>query len=337
MLRLLAGLLILASCSMGAIKNGGEKPYVYDVRSEYTSEDLIEMSPKVVTTSQREPVKGKLETLFGKGQKPLKRIGIVIFETQLQSTREGLARGNLIYMSEQGKQLMTENLLRMWEMSEKVLTPELDYVSTHKIKKSKKFYEYGLAEDDFVKAKRSTYSADDIFYLESGRKTTTTTIMNPRGMRDMSFMLVPAYDLMGGPKWSEHNKHFLSEVAKELNLDAVLIIMSEIEWTAAHKDKFKDDYVQEEATIKIKASTLVPLSQYHERLNNLGDTERPGVTLSYRTYESQMKIPVFISVPQEMRNFDTIEHELIGPVMKTYKDLSQMTLLRITDDLKKTW
>jgi hypothetical protein len=50
-----------------------------------------------------------------------------------------------------------------------------------------------------------------------------------------------------------------------------------------------------------------------------------------------MKIPIFISVPQEMKNFDTIEHELIGPVMKTYKDLSQMTLLRITDDLKKTW
>jgi hypothetical protein len=337
MLRLLAGLLILASCSMGAVKSGGEKPYVYDVRSEYTSEDLIELAPKVITTSQRDPSKGKLDTLFGKNQKPLKRIGIIVFETQLQSTREGLSRGNLIYMSEQGKQIMTENLLRMWEMSERVLTPDLDYVPTYKMKKSRKFYEYGLAEDDFVKAKRTNYAPDDIFYIESGRKITTTTIVNPRGMRDMSFMLVPAYELMGGPKWSEHNKHFVNDVAKELNLDAVLLIMSEIEWTAAHKDKFKDDFVPEEATIKIKASTLIPLSSYHERLEKIGSTEKPGLTLCYRSYESEMKIPVFISVPQELKNFDTIEHELISPVMKTYKDLSQMTLLRITEDLKKTW
>lgn len=337
MLRLLAGLFVLASCSMGAIKEGGEKPYVYDVRSEYTSEDLIELSPKVVSSTHREPIKGKLDTLFGKGQKPLKRIGIVVFETQIQPTLEGLARGNQIYLSEQGKQVMTENLLRMWEMSEKILTPELDYVSTHHIKKSKKFYEYGLPEDDFVKSKRSTYSADDIFYLESGRKTTTTTIVNPRGMRDVSFLLVPAYDLMGGPKWSEHNKHFINDVAKELKLDAVLIIMSELKWTAAHKDKFSDDFVPEEATIKIKASTLLPLSEYHDRLGKTGDTEKPGVNLCYRTYESEIKIPVFISVPEEMKNFNTIEQELLGPVMKTYKDLSQMTLLRITDDLKKTW
>lgn len=322
---------------MGAIKEGGEKPYVYDVKSEYTSEELKELAPKIVTTSKRDPQVGKLDALFGKDQKPLKRVGIIVFESQLQTTLEGLARGNMIYMSAQGKQIMTENLLRIWEESEKVLSPDLDYVRTARIKKSPSFHKYGMAEDDYVNSRRSTLSHDDIFYIESGKKTTTTTTVNPRGMRDMSFLLVPAYDLMGGPKWSEHNKQFVNDVAKELKLDAVMIVMSEISWTAAHKDKFKDDFVPEQAVIKIKTSTLVPLSQYHERLEKLKNSEKPGVTLCYRTYESELKVPIFISVPEEMKNFDTIEHELLTPVMKTYKDLAQMTLMQVTDDLKKTW
>lgn len=337
MLRLLASLLVLASCSMGAVKTGGEKPYVYDTRSEYTSEDLRELAPKVVTTSKRDPKVETLDKLFGKDQKPLKRIGIIVFESQLQTTLEGLARGNLIYMSAQGKQIMTENLLRIWEESEKILSPDLDYVNTNKIKKSPAFHKYGMAEDDYVNSRRSTLSHDDIFYIDWGKKTTTANTVNPRGMRDMSFLLVPAYDLMGGPKWSEHNKQFVNDVAKELKLDAVMIVMSTIEWTAAHKDKFKDDYVPEEVTIKIKASTLVPLSQYNERLDKLKNSSRPDVTLCYRTYESELKIPVLISVPEEMKNFDTIEHELLSPMMKTYKDLAQMTLMQMTDDLKKTW
>lgn len=337
MLRLLAGLLVLSSCSMGTIKSGGEKSYVYDKRSEYTSEELKELAPKVVTTSQRDPQVEKLDKLFGKDQKPMKRVGIIIFESQLQTTLDGLARGNMIYMSEQGKQIMTENLLRIWEESQKILFPELDYVNTAKVKKSPSFHKYGMAEDDYVKSRRSTLSHDDIFFIESGKKTTTTTIVNPRGMRDMSFLLVPAYDLMGGPKWSEHNKQFLNDVAKELKLDAAIIVKSEINWTAAHKDKFKDDFVPEQAVISIKASTLVPLSQYHERLDKLKNSSRPNVTLCYRTYESELKIPIFISVPEEMKNFDTIEHELLSPVMKTYKDLAQMTLMQMTEDIKKTW
>lgn len=337
MLRILSAVLILSSCSMGVIKSGGEKKYVYDVRSDYTSSELSELSEKVVTTSLRDPKVGKLDELFGKNQKPLKRVGIIIFESQIQPTLEGLARGNMIYLSEQGKQIMTENLLRIWEESQKVLFPEVEYLPTFKIKKSVSFHKYGLPEDDYVKSRRSTLSHDDIFYIESGKKTTSTTTVNPRGMRDVSFMLVPAYELMGGPKWSEHNKSFLNDVAKELKLDAAIVVMSEISWTAAHKDKFKNDFVPEEATIKIKTSTLVSQSSYNERVKTLKKSDIPDVTLCYRTYESEIKVPVFISVPEEIKNFDTIENNLLSPVMKTYKDLSQMTLIRLNEDLKKTW
>lgn len=337
MLRLLLTLVFISSCSMGTIKSGGERTYLYDVPSEYTLEDLTELSSKVVTTLKRDPRVGKLDDLFGPGQKPIKRIGIVIFESQIQPTRGGLAGSDLVYMSEPGKQLLTEKLLTVWEQSIGVLEPRLDYVSTNKMKKSPSFHKYGQAEKDYVKSSRSSLAPDDIFFLEAGRKTTTTTVVNPRGMRDMSFVLVPATEMMSGPKWSEHNKHFLNDVSKDLKLDALLIVMSELSWTSAHTDKHTGVVFPEEIVVKIKASTLVPLHLYHERLEQLKINEKPNVTLAYRAYESEIKIPAFLSVPEESKNFEMIEIEILSPALKTYKDLSQMTLMRILEDVKKTW
>lgn len=337
MLRVFLMLLLISSCSMGTIKSGGDRAYLYDTQSEYTSEDLKEMSSKVVTTSTRDPQVGKLTDLFGHGQKPLKRIGIVIFESIIQPTRGGLAGSDLVYLSAPGKQLLTEKLLSVWEESMGIIAPDVDYVTTRKIKKAPSFNKYGQAQDNLVKSTRTSLAPDDIFFVESGKKTTTTTTVNPRGMRDMSFVLVPATEMMSGPKWSEHNKHFINDVAKDLKLDAVLIVMSELSWTTAHTDKHSGVDFPEEIVVKIKASTLVPLHLYHERLEKMKISDKPNVTIAYGTYESEIKIPALISVPEESKNFETIENEIINPTLKIYKDLSQMTLMRITEDLKKTW
>lgn len=337
MLRLLFGFLILSSCSMGTVKTGGEKTYVYDLKSEYTSEDMRELAPKVVTTSYREPPVGKLAELFGPDQAPLKRVGIIIFESHIQPTRGGLAESNQVYLSEQGKQLLTEKFLSIWEQSIMIIEPTLDYVYTGKMKKAPAFHKYGMPVEDYIKSKRTSLAPDDIFFVEKGKKTTSTTILNPRDMRDMSFVLVPANELMSGPKWSEHNKHFLNDVSKELNLDAMIIVMSEVSWTAAHTDKHSGEVHPEEIKTKIKTSTLIPLHRYHERLEKIKRNEKPGVTVSYRAYESELKVPVLISLPEESKNFETIEAELLSPMLKTYKDLTQMTIMQITEDLKKTW
>jgi hypothetical protein len=322
---------------MNTVKTGGGHAYLYDTGTVYKSHALAELSDKIVTTSKRDPKEGTLKALFGKNQRPLRRIGIIIFESQIQSTRDGLAGKNEVYVSEQGKQILTENMLRIWEQSLKVLAPELEFVPTTEIKKTSAFHEYGSPEEDFINSGRTSIAPDDVFYLGPGKKTTTTSVVNPRHMRDMSFLLVPATELMGGPKWSEHNKHFVNDVAKSLKLDAVIIVMSEASWTAAHTDKHSGENVPEEITVKIKASTLVPLSQYHERLEKLGNNQKPNVTLCYRSYEAMMKSPAEIAVPEDQKNFETIENEIIAPMFKTYKDLSQMTLIRIVDDIKKTW
>lgn len=337
MLRILCAILLLTSCSLGTRTKGGERRYVYDSSREYNVEELKALSPEFVETSQRDPAVGSLDELFSKNQKPLKRIGIIIFETEIQPTRGGLSDANEVFVSEQGKQLITEKFLKIWEESLRMLYPDLEYVPVSKIKKAVTYHKYGLPQDDFIKTKHPTLAPDDMFFLEPGKKTTTTTILNPRGMRDMSFVLVPAYELMAGPKWSEHNKHFLNDVTKELKLDAAIIIMSKVNWTKAHTEKHSGENIPENMSFDVKASTLIPLHDYHARLDVLKKTERPGVTLCYRAYESEINIPVKLTLEAEKKTFETIETEIITPMFKTYKDLSQMTMIQIVEDLKKTW
>jgi hypothetical protein len=337
MFRLIACFILLSACSMGVVKTGGERTYVYDVSNEYGLEDLKELSPHMITTMSRDPYKGKLEDLFSKKQKPIKRVGILVFETTLQPTRGGLSTEDKIFMSEQGKQLLTERLLAIWEQSFPILGEGVDYVKVSKIKTSKAFKADGFKVEDYIQSKRSALAPDDIFFLPLGKKTAIPTTLNPRGMRDFSLALVPATELMSGPKFSEHAKHTLNDVAKELNLDAMIIVMSRINWTASRIDKHSGEIIPEQVVIRLEASTLVPLSEYHERMKKLGESrDLPNTTVAYRAYESTLKIPVLISVPEELHTFEFIETELLNPALKTYNDLSQMLQLRIIEDLKKT-
>jgi hypothetical protein len=156
-------------------------------------------------------------------------------------------------------------------------------------------------------------------------------------MRDLSLALVPASELMQGPKFSEHMKHAVNELARELQLDAVLILMSEISWGASRIDKHSGEIIPEEAKLNIKATTLIPFSSYQARLESKGEKrDLPNHNVAFRSYEATLKIPILISIPEVDQNFTHIEKELLGPVLKTYNDLSQMMELQILNDLKKT-
>lgn len=337
MLRIFIGIFLLSSCSLGVLKSGGQRSYVYDVDKDYSVEDLGELSSQVVTTFERDPQKGKLKDLFSKKQKPLKRIGIFIFETSLQPTRSGLSGEDKVYLSVQGKQLLTEKLLSMWEESLPILGPDFDYVPTEALKKSTSFLKYGSEVEDFIKSDRNAVAPDDIFYLSRGKRTPAVTVLNPRGMRDFSLVLVPATELMQGPKFSEHAKHALNDVARELKLDAALIVMSKVSWSASHIDKHSGEIIPEEISLKIEASTLISLSEYHQRLKKIKmKRDHPNTTVAYRAYEGAVKVPTLLSVPEGSQDFETIEEELLNPMLKAYKDLSQMTLMRMLGDMRLT-
>lgn len=333
----LLSLFFLISCSLGVTKSGGERSYVYDVFSEYSIDDLRELAPQVVVTSQRDPMKGKLDELFSKEQPPLKRVGIMVFETIIQPARGGLSGEDKIYLSAQGKQLLTEKLLSMWEQSFPLLADSVVYVPTSKIKKAQSLTRYGLEVTDHVKSQRPAMAPDDIFFIPPGKEISVATTLNPRRMRDLSLALVPASELMQGPKFSEHMKHAVNELAREVQLDAVLILMSEISWGASRIDKHSGEIIPEEAKLNIKATTLIPFSSYQARLESKGEKrDLPNHNVAFRSYEATLKIPILISIPEVDQNFTHIEKELLGPVLKTYNDLSQMMELQIINDLKKT-
>ncbi len=337
MLRFLSCFLVLSSCSMGVIRTGGDEVFLYDSKINYSLDELHELSSKIISTNKKDPQFGKLDELFGKGQNSIKRVGIVVFESEIQPTRDGLSKFDKVYLSAAGKQIITENFLRLWEQSFKVLATDFDFVPMSKFKKSKTFSLYGSEVEDVILSKRSILAPDDIFYLPHGKNTTTTTILNPRGMRDLSLLLVPAYELMGGPKWSEHQKQFINDLSKEFQLDAVIVVMSSISWTAAHLDKHSGENIGEEIKVKLQSSVLLPFTNYEERLSKLNLKHNPRTTLCFRSYDSEVRIPFQISQPIEFENFDTIEKELLNPMFKTYKDLTQMTIFKQIDDLKKTW
>lgn len=330
-------LFLLVSCSLGVTRTGGERSYIYDVFSDYQLEDLKQLAPEIVTTSHRDPSKGKLDDLFSKKQPPLKRVGILVFESIIQPTRGGLAKEDKIYLSAHGKQLLTEKLLSMWDQSFPLLANEVVYIPSRKIKKSKTLPQYGLQVTDHVKSQRHALAPDDIFYTPPGKEVSMVTTLNPRGMRDLSLALVPASELMQGPKFSEHMKHAVNDLSRELDLDAVLIVMSELSWSASRIDKHSGEIIPEEVKVGLKVTTLIPFTSYHQRLQTLGEKrDLPKQSIAYRTYEALLKIPVLISVPEADQRFEHIEQELLNPMLKAYNDLMQMTELQIINDLKKT-
>ncbi len=161
--------------------------------------------------------------------------------------------------------------------------------------------------------------------------------MNPRALRDLSLALVPASELMAGPKFSEHHKHAVNEVARELKLDALLIIMSRANWTSSHTDKHSGEIFPEVATLKLEASVLIPLSSYRERLLKLGvKRDVPSTSIAYRSYEGKLTIPVKIATQDQDQNFEVIQKELLTPVLNTYNDLAHMLQLQMIKDLTQT-
>lgn len=336
MLRLFLAVILLTSCSLGTKSSGGKHRYRYEPDFEYGLEDLHTLSEGVVSMKKRDPRVGKLENLFDPKLPDIKRVGIVIFETNVQPTRSGLSDHDKIYPTEQGKQLITEKFLSIWEEGMPLAAPELDYVSSESVKSSKALPQYGLEVTDYIKTERSKIAGDDIVWLPPGKKTPMYTIMNPRGMRDLSFMLVPGSELMEGPKWSEQNKIFLNDIAKELKLDAVFVIMSEVSWTAARKDKFTNENHAEEMKLRIKATTLIPFGKYHERLAILKEREKPLINVAYRFHEGELKIPIKISIPDDEKNFSEIDKRLVSPMFKAYRDLSFMMIDRMAAEIRKT-
>lgn len=323
MLRFIFPLIFLASCSLNKV-DGGEKSYVYKAQ-DYDLSTLKDMAPDLIRTSRRDPPGARLDKLFSKKMPDLKRIGIIIFESKIQDTRSGLANSEgKFFPTAGGKQILTEKFLRIWEEALPIIDPQLTYVPVSKITEAKSYPHYGKDGDDYVKGNQQELSSQDIPYLSQGKKTSMNTVITPRGMRDFSLLLVPAADLMGGAKWSEHQKLMVNDVAKELDLDALLVIMSEASWTGSF------------LRTKIDATIVVPTSQYRDRLLALKKSTSKAITVSYRNYTGEIITPVLLAEAGEDWDMKALEGALLSPLFRSYRDLSLMTMIQMKKDLDET-
>lgn len=323
MLRFIFPILLFTSCSLNKV-DGGEKSYVYKDK-DYDLSALKDMAPDLIRTSRRDPPGAQLDKLFSKKMPALKRIGIIVFESKIQETRSGLSSSDgKFFPTEAGKQIITEKFLRIWEEAFPIIDPLSDLVPVKKIVEAKSYPHYGQDPDDYVKGNQEEILASDIPYLPKGKKTPIHTIMTPRGMRDFSLLLVPAADLMGGAKWSEHQRLMVNDVASELKLDALLVLMSEASWSESF------------LRTKIEGTIIIPSSQYRDRLLALKKSPHKGITVSYRNYQGEILTPVQLSEAGENWEMEEKEKNLLSPLFRAYRDLSLMMMIQMKKDLDET-
>jgi len=255
----------------------------------------------------------------------LTRIGIIVFESKIQDTRSGLSSSEgKFYPTPAGKQILTEKFLRIWEEAFPIIDPQASFIPVAKIIQAKSYPHCGQDADDYVKSPQEELSVQEIPYLPTGKKTSMNTIISPRGMRDFSLLLVPAAELMGGAKWSEHQKLMVSDVARELNLDALLVIMNEASWTGSF------------LRTKIEGTIVIPAGQYRDRLLSLKKSAPKPITVSYRNYSGEVITPVQLTEASEDWGMKEIERALLSPLFRSYRDLSLMMMIQMKKDLDET-
>jgi hypothetical protein len=329
-------LILVTACTHGVTEQGGQQVQAYEPSQNYQVHELRALAPLIVKSSRRDPPVGKQHELFTGVMPPVRKFGVLVFESIIQPTRGGLTGEDKIYLSLQGKQLLTEKLLSIWDQALSVIAAELQYLPHENLIEASSLRRHGSGVPDYLRSERQALGGDDVFFAPSGQRASMATLINPRGLRDLSLLSVPAAELMGGPKYSEHHKHLVNEVCRELGLDGVLIVLSELSWSAGGIRKSTGEATAEAMVINLSASLLIPFDQYHQRLKRLGRSERPMVNVSFSSYQASLQLPVSLSLPPTDQNFHSIETQLLNPLIKSYNDLAQMMMLRLVDDLRTT-
>lgn len=336
MLRILF-LLVLTSCTLGSSQFGGKKTYHYDSSSQYDSEELSNISRDLVSSFQRNPRQIDWARVFNH-KYPIKSVSTFTFESIIQPTRAAIAGFDKVYLSPKGKQLLTERLLRVWEEAFSTVTSSaLSYVPMEKIYSDLDLHsKYGLEVKDYGAGLQEGLETDDVFFKERGKSLSSLSLFQPSFSRDLSILLVPAYQLFGGPRGNEFQKYYVAETMEMFQLDALFSVMAEIDWQASRVDKITQQSVHQKAMIKLKVTPIVSYKEFARRLEEQGvKVEANMPNLNWGAYESAIEIPVELDKISKDSSLEEIESLLLRPILKTYTDICVMMAHRIHLDFKR--
>jgi hypothetical protein len=300
-------------------------------------QDLPTYAQTVVKRETRDPEGVKLSRFRQHPAGQIRKIGLVIFETEFQPSRSGLASDRNIYLSVRGKQILTQQLWSMWDRELRRLSNgSVTWSTRDQLIGAKSFASAGSTETDYVLKDWGRLTEEDVFWKNPGQKIPTDSLVQPANYRDLGLVLVPAYEMMGGPKPSQHQHHWVNDLCKELELDAVLLVSLGAEWRRGGVDKRSKAVIPEEMKIRAQASIVYPWSRYHTIGESLGEKNLPKLNIPLASYGVQVSVPVKITLPDGQENFSAAFANIIGPMRSTSTRISSLLMERIISDLHQT-
>jgi hypothetical protein len=330
-MKILILFLLLASCAHKVRQDGGEAKFDTTIFESLSPAELPAYAQTVVVREERDPDRITLTEIKKSPEGQIKRAAILVFETEIQPSRSGLATDQNVYLSPRGKQILTEELLRFWENQLQRVSSKTTWIKRSELFKSKAYRSGGFIMEDLIMRRDDQLSEADVFWKIRGQAIPETSLLVPRDYQDVSMVFVPATQLMNGPKPSQHQHHWVNDVCRELNLDAVLLVYAGAEWRQEQIDKKTNEKLAEELKIKLNASFIYPFSSYHSVGEKKMENGLPKLNIPLATYTVNAARPIKITGVEQ--NFVTAQSQVLIPYRQMAEALSTVMIERLATDL----
>lgn len=330
-------LLFLISCAHKITTDGGQAKYDATVYEQLGPEELPTYAQTVVRRETRDPDGVSLAKIRKHPAGQIRRAALVVFETELQPSRSGLATDRNVYLSPRGKQILTNQFFGLWEAELRRLSNgTVKWTPRKKLFESKAFVSGGSIQQDYVLRRNAILTEQDIFWRQGGQKIPEESLLMPPNFRDLSLVLVPATQFLATAKPSQHQHHWVNDLAKELELDAVIVVYLGAEWRRGGVDKRSQAVIPEEMQLSVDAAVLYPWSRYHQIGEELGKTNLQKVNVPLASYHVKTQIPVTISLPEGEETTKSARKNIIMPLRTTMVRLSTLVIERLVSDILQT-
>jgi hypothetical protein len=337
-MRMLLVLFFVVAC--GHVRtDGGQGQFDPTLYSSLGPSEHPLYAQTIVRREERDPEGITLEELRQSPAGRIDRIGLVLFETQFQPSRTGLAVGQNVYLSPRGKQALAEEAWVFWNQTLRARSLGLgvEWWKRDDMDASAAYRGYGTEQTDFLLSRKHQLNSDDAFWKSGGQEIPMESLVLPSRQQNVSILFIPATEMMLGPKMVEHQKHWVNDICKAHNLDAVLIVSSIASWTQGSKDKRSGEVIPEEMKVEIHSSLLYPFSKYHQAAALAkGLDHLPKKSVPLASYSVKTAVPITLTVPEEQKNFATIERNVLLPLRSTYHALSTLMIERLIQDIHST-
>ncbi len=332
---LLLPLLFLLGCAQ-VRTDGGQNSFDVATYRALGADERPTYAQTVVRREERDPEGMTIQRLRAAPQGRLKRLALVLLESEVQVTRSGLAAsGSNVYLSPRGKQMIAEEVWSAWDrrLREESAAMGVEWLERKALLRSPAFRRYGKIEPDLILDPRLPLGSGDVFWKNGGEKLGMESFMLPARYQDVSILFIPAGEMLIGTKAVEHQKHWVNDLCRELKLDAVLVVGHQASWTAGGKDKRSGEEIPEEMRVAQQAVLLYPFTTYQEVGRDLGKRELPKKSIPLASYSAQVKFPVRVSVPETERTFTTIQDNVLAPLRAANEGMADLMVQRILADL----